>query len=164
MDKETPERRVFVLLKERGMTFAAAESCTGGLVAKRITDLAGASAVFHGGVVSYTNEVKAEVLGVPRELLDAYGAVSAPVARSMAENVRRLTRADLGVSVTGVAGPDTDERGNAVGTVFIALADGGETTVQRLALGTGRERVRQASADRIFDLISHYLTTHKEAH
>ena len=149
--------RAVALLKARGMTFAAAESCTGGLIAKRITDIAGASAVFRGGVVSYTNGVKAEVLGVPQDLLDAYGAVSVPVARSMAENVRRLTRADLGVSVTGIAGPDTDERGNPVGTVFIALADGRETDVRQLSLGTGRERVRQASADCVFEMIFSYL-------
>ena len=77
-------------LRERGLTFAAAESCTGGLIAKRITDLAGASAVFRGGVVSYTNEVKRDVLGVPQQLLDRYGAVSAPVAEAMAEEMQNM--------------------------------------------------------------------------
>ena len=158
VDVPNLESRVLELLKSRGMTFAAAESCTGGLIAKRITDLAGASAVFKGGIVSYTNEVKAGVLGVPQTLLDTYGAVSDPVAQSMAENVRRLTGANLGVSVTGVAGPDKDDRGNDVGTVFIALSDGGKTVVRRLDLGTGRGRIRTLSAHHVFDLIRRYLT------
>ena len=107
------EQRCCELLKARGMTFAAAESCTGGLIAKRITDVPGASLVFMGGVVSYTDTVKHRVLGVPAEMLEEYGAVSAPVARAMAEGARKATTADLAVSVTGVAGPDRDERGNA---------------------------------------------------
>ena len=145
----TPEREVSALLREQGRTLAAAESCTGGLIAKRMTDLAGASQVFLGGVVSYTNAVKARVLGVPQALLDEYGAVSEPVARAMAEGVRRITGADYGVSVTGVAGPDRDDRGNAVGTVYVALA-GAEGTVCRLcrfgALSRAEIRERAAAA------------------
>ena len=99
------EQRCCELLKARGMTFAAAESCTGGLIAKRITDVPGASLVFMGGVVSYTDTVKHRVLGVPAEMLEEYGAVSAPVARAMAEGARRATTADLAVSVTGAATP-----------------------------------------------------------
>lgn len=158
VDVPSLEARVLELLKNRGMTFAAAESCTGGLIAKRITDLAGASSVFKGGIVSYTNEVKATVLGVPQKLLDTYGAVSAPVAQSMAENVRRLTGADLGVSVTGVAGPDKDDRGNEVGTVFVALADSEHTVIRQLSLGAGRSRIRTLSANHVFDLLRRYLT------
>ena len=147
-----------LLLKERHLTFSAAESCTGGLIAKRVTDVPGASAVFLGGVVSYTNGVKAKVLGVPEELLDQYGAVSAPVARAMAEGVRRITGSDLAVSVTGVAGPDRDDRGNEVGTVFIGFAAPEETTVRHLNLGTGRERVRTLAAHHAFDMLRRYLT------
>ena len=158
VDVPNLENRVLDLLKSRGTTFAAAESCTGGLIAKRITDLPGASSVFKGGIVSYTNGVKAGVLGVPQDLLDTYGAVSAEVARSMAENVRRLTLADLGVSVTGVAGPDKDDRGNDVGTVFVALADDRQTVVRRLDLGAGRSRIRTLSANHVFDLLRRYLT------
>ena len=145
----TPEREVSALLREQGRTLAAAESCTGGLIAKRMTDLAGASQIFLGGVVSYTNAVKARVLGVPQALLDEYGAVSEPVARAMAEGVRRITGADYGVSVTGVAGPDRDDRGNAVGTVYVALA-GAEGTACRLcrfgALSRAEIRERAAAA------------------
>ena len=110
MAEKTVEQRCYEALKARGVTFAAAESCTGGLIAKRITDVPGASGVFMGGVVSYTNIVKHRVLGVPADMLEEYGAVSAPVARAMAEGAREATAADCAVSVTGVAGPDRDER------------------------------------------------------
>lgn len=158
VDVGSLEERVLQLLRERGMTFSAAESCTGGLIAKRITDLPGASAVFLGGVVSYTGGVKADVLGVPRALLEKYGAVSEPVARAMAEGVRRLTGSDLAVAVTGVAGPDRDDRGNDVGTVFAALTGPEGTFVRRLALGFGRERIRTAAAHHAFDMIRRALT------
>lgn len=158
VDVDSLEQRVAQLMKDRGLTFSAAESCTGGLIAKRITDVPGASAVFMGGVVSYTNAVKAHVLGVPQHLLDEYGAVSEPVARAMAEGVRQLTKSDLAVSVTGVAGPDKDDRGNEVGTVFIGLSDNRKTIVRKLDLGTGRERVRTVAAHHAFDMLRRYLT------
>ena len=155
VDVESLEEVVSALLLERGLTLSAAESCTGGLIAKRMTDLPGASRVFRGGVVSYTNGVKAGVLGVPETLLEEYGAVSEPVARAMAEGCRRICGSDLAVSVTGVAGPDMDERGNEVGTVYIALASGEGTVCQRLSCGKGRgrDRVRTAAAHHAFDLI-----------
>ena len=108
VDVGSLEEVASALLKERKLTLSAAESCTGGLIAKRITDLPGASEVFRGGVVSYTNGVKAGVLGVPEAALAEYGAVSEPVARAMAEGCRRVCGSDLAVSVTGVAGPDSD--------------------------------------------------------
>ncbi len=159
VDVESLEEVVSALLLERGLTLSAAESCTGGLIAKRMTDLPGASRVFRGGVVSYTNGVKAGVLGVPETLLEEYGAVSEPVARAMAEGCRRICGSDLAVSVTGVAGPDTDERGNEVGTVYIALASGEGTVCQRLSCGKGRgrDRVRTAAAHHAFDLIRRTL-------
>lgn len=158
VDVESLEQRVLQLLKKENLTFAAAESCTGGLIAKRITDLPGASAVFRGGVVSYTNGVKAGVLGVPQELLDTYGAVSEPVAKAMAEGVQRITGADLAVSVTGVAGPDKDDRGNEVGTVYIGFAHPNGTVVRKLDLGRGRERIRTLAAHHAFDMLRRYLT------
>ena len=158
VDVDSLEQRAVQLLKEKGMTFSAAESCTGGLIAKRVTDVPGASAVFLGGVVSYTNGVKAGVLGVPRELLDTCGAVSEPVARAMAQGVRRLTGSDLAVSVTGVAGPDRDDRGNEVGTVYMGFASPEGTVVRRLSLGAGRERVRTIAAHNAFDMLRRYLT------
>ena len=160
VDVDSLEAVASGLLWEKGLTLSAAESCTGGLVAKRITDLPGASAVFRGGVVSYTNDVKAQVLGVPEELLEAFGAVSEPVARAMAERCRTICGSDLAVSVTGVAGPDTDDRGNEVGTVYIALASAEGTVCQKLSCGKGRvrDRVRSAAASHVFDLLRRYLT------
>ena len=152
------EQRCCELLKARGMTFAAAESCTGGLIAKRITDVPGASLVFMGGVVSYTDTVKHRVLGVPAEMLEEYGAVSAPVARAMAEGVRAVTDADYGISVTGVAGPGSDERGNAVGTVYIGLAGPDGTLCRLRHFGKrSRERIRGQSANTAFDLLRREL-------
>ncbi len=150
---ETLERQVVAALKARSATLAAAESCTGGLVAKRLTDVPGASAVFLGGVVSYTNQVKNHVLGVPASLLEAYGAVSEPVARAMAMGVRVLTGSDLALSVTGVAGPDRDDRGHDVGTVYIALSKERETVVQLLHLSGDRAAIRAAAADGMFRLL-----------
>ena len=160
VDVDSLEAVASGLLREKGLTLSAAESCTGGLVAKRITDLPGASAVFRGGVVSYTNAVKGQVLGVPEELLEAFGAVSEPVARAMAERCRTICGSDLAVSVTGVAGPDTDDRGNEVGTVYIALASAEGTVCQKLSCGKGRgrDRVRSAAASHVFDLLRRYLT------
>lgn len=154
---ETLERQVIAALKARGLTLAAAESCTGGLTAKRLTDVPGASAVFLGGVVSYTNGVKERALGVPHDMLEEYGAVSEPVARAMAEGVRRLTCADLALSVTGVAGPDKDDRGHDVGTVYIALSAQNETTVQLLHLSGDRSAIRAAAADEMLRMLLAYI-------
>ena len=152
------EEAVFRLCRDRHLTLSAAESCTGGLIAKRLTDVPGASQVFLGGVVSYTNGVKNHVLGVPASLLESYGAVSAPVARAMAMGVRVLTGSDLALSVTGLAGPDGDDRGNPVGTVFVALSAPEGVFVRQLALGGDRERIRTLSAHHALDLLRRYLT------
>ncbi|MBR7146442.1 MAG: nicotinamide-nucleotide amidohydrolase family protein [Oscillospiraceae bacterium] len=158
----TPERELFSLLLERGLTLSAAESCTGGLIAKRMTDLPGASKVFCGGVVSYWSEVKASVLGVPQAAIDEFGAVSEPVARAMAEGVRRITNSSLGVSVTGVAGPDADDRGNAVGTVYIAAADETETVCRLFSVGAlSRGEIREKAADAAFILATELLNKKK---
>ena len=154
---ETLERLVIAALKARGLTLSTAESCTGGLAAKRLTDVPGASAVFLGGVVSYTNGVKERVLGVPHETLETHSAVSEPTARAMAEGVRRLTGSDLGLSVTGVAGPDKDDAGHEVGTVYIALSAPNETNVQLLQLSGDRTAIRAAAADEMFRMLLAYL-------
>ena len=157
VDVSSLEEVVITRLRQKGLTLSAAESCTGGLIAKRLTDVPGASAAFLGGVVSYTNAVKAGVLGVPRDLLEQYGAVSEPVARAMAEGVRRLTGSDLSVSVTGLAGPDGDDRGNPVGTVYVGLSWQGGSLVRRLALGGDRPRIRLLAASSALDMIRRHL-------
>ena len=156
-DVDSLEQVVLHGLLERGLTLSCAESCTGGLTAKRITDLPGASKAFRGGVVSYTDGVKAAALGVPEALLKEHGAVSAPVAAAMAEGVRRLTGSDLAVSTTGVAGPDPDDRGNPVGLVFVALAGPDGTVVKERHLGGTRARVRTTAASCALDLVRRWL-------
>ncbi|MDD5938476.1 MAG: competence/damage-inducible protein A [Clostridiales bacterium] len=145
------------LLKEQGLTLGTAESLTGGLAAKRFTDLPGASAVFRGGVVSYTDQVKEHVLGVSRTLLEEYGAVSEPVARAMAEGARKVLGCDLAAALTGVAGPDSDDRGNPVGLVYAALAWEGGVHVKAIHAAGPRARVRTVSASWAFDLIRRKL-------
>ena len=129
-------------LRERGLTLAAAESWTGGWFAKSVVDVPGASEVFFGGVISYVNKIKEQVLGVPRALLDQYTAVSAPVAEAMATGARRLTGADIAVSVTGLAGPGGGTPEKPVGTVFIGLSTPKETRAIALRLSGSRSRIR----------------------
>ena len=159
MDIECIEEAVLPLLKEKGMTFAAAESCTGGDVARRFTEIPGASAVFAGGVVTYTNEVKARLLGIDPALIEAKTAVSYEVAKEMAERVRALTGADIGVGVTGLAGPDGDGV-HEVGTVFVSMAVEGETFVRELHLGTKRTRsfIRRMAGNHIYDMMRRWLS------
>ncbi len=133
-------------LGEEAATVATAESLTGGRLAAVITDVAGSSKVYAGGVVSYATAVKIEVLGVPQEIVDAHGVVSAECARAMAEGVRTLLHATYGVSTTGVAGPDTQE-GQPVGTVFVAVAGAGGTEVVRLGLTGDRAAIQHAAVD-----------------
>ena len=147
------------LLKEKARTLGTAESCTGGLIAKLITDLPGASAVLKGGIVSYTNEVKAGVLGVPEDMLEKYGAVSPQVAESMARGAKKVLGCDIALSATGVAGPDPDDRGNPVGLVYLGLAYGEDCIVREYHAGKGdRDRVRRMSAGTALDMVRRYLT------
>lgn len=158
MDVDSLEERVFALLKEKRCTLAAAESCTGGLLAKRMTDLPGASAVFRGGVVTYTDESKAILLGIDPDVLLTEGAVSAEVAAEMAEFVREKLSADIGIGITGLAGPEGDGR-NPVGTVFVAMATGVDGTfIAPLELPFARERVRTYSINHALDMVRRYLT------
>ena len=159
IDVENLDEVVTNLLMECGLTLSAAESCTGGLFSKHMTDRPGASKIFRGGVVSYTNDIKHGVLGVQQETLSQYGAVSEPVAREMAENCRRLCGSDLAISITGLAGPDGDEFGNEVGTVFIALAHKNGTLCKKLLCGAGRgrDRVRSTAIQNTFDLLRRFL-------
>jgi nicotinamide-nucleotide amidase len=155
-DEETLEGAVGRLLKEKGATLALAESCTGGLLAKRLTDVPGSSAYFKEGLVTYSNESKERLLGVPHETLLEHGAVSEPVARKMAQGIREVSGADYGLSVTGVAGPDGGTTEKPVGLVFIGLSDAEETFAEKLDLtawARSREAIRERSANRAFDLL-----------
>ena len=159
MDVECIEEAVFPLLKEKGLTFATAESCTGGEIAKRFTDIPGASSVFLGGAVVYTNEVKARLLGLDPEMIEEKGAVSREVAEALAEQVRKMTGADIGIGVTGLAGPDGDGV-HEVGTVFVSMAVEGKTFVRALSLGPKRTRsyIRRMSGNHAYDMMRRWLT------
>ena len=160
VDVPSLEAVVEDLLRRKGLTLGVAESCTGGLMAKRLTDVPGASQVFKGGIVSYTNEVKHNVLGVPQHLLDQFGAVSAQVARAMAEGARSALGCDIALATTGVAGPDRDDWDNEVGTMFVAIATADGTHVRELHLGARpvRARLRTQTATHAFDLARRYLS------
>ncbi len=147
-------------LRERGLSLGTAESCTGGLIAKRITDVPGSASVFKGGVVSYHCEVKAGVLGVSQALLDEKGAVCAEVAKEMAQGARKVLGCDVAVSATGVAGPDPDDRGNPVGLVYTALATPDGVWVKELNLASQsarRDRTRNLAANHALDMVRRWL-------
>ena len=129
MKSNLPENHVCERLITQKRTLATAESCSGGLIAHRLTNVAGASACFLGGVVAYANSAKTALLGVPEELLALYGAVSEPVARAMAEGVRRRFQSDYALACTGIAGPGGGTPEKPVGLVYIALTCSNESTV-----------------------------------
>ena len=153
------EERVFQLMQGQKKTFATAESCTGGYIARRFTDMSGASEFYVGGAVTYTDDVKARVLGIDPELIREHTAVSEPVARAMAENIRTITGADFAVSTTGLAGPDGDGI-HEVGTVFCGLAMEGKTEVIELHLGANRTRdyIRRCAGNFCFDMLRRAMT------
>ena len=139
-------------LKARAVTIATAESCTGGLLGKSITDISGSSAVYPGGVISYCNRIKHEILGVGQADLDSLGPVSEPVARQMAEGVRLVIGADLGVGITGIAGPNSDDTGRPVGLVYVSASDGKTTLVRECHFDGDRTAVRAQAADAAAEL------------
>jgi nicotinamide-nucleotide amidase len=159
MGDEPLEERVLTAARARGLTLATAESCTGGLVAKRLTDVAGSSDVVLGGVVSYANSAKVALLDVPEALLEAHGAVSGPVAEAMAAGARARLGASLAVSVSGVAGPGGGSADKPVGTVVFGLATpDGVTSVKKKFPDFGRERVREMAAATALRLLLSALT------
>jgi len=146
--------RLAALLRARGAGIATAESCTGGLIAAACTSLAGSSDWFERGFVTYSNDAKTEMLGVPAEAIAAHGAVSAEVACAMAEGALANSRASFAVSVTGIAGPGGGSAAKPVGTVWIAIAASGEKAVASLLLASGdRAAIRQASVARALELL-----------
>ncbi len=128
------------LLKEKGLTISCAESCTGGLVAKTITDVSGCSSVFYGGVVSYDNSVKMGLLGVREDTLRAFGAVSEQTAKEMAIGVSKACKTDIGISTTGIAGPDGGSAEKPVGTVYIGICIDGVANAKRLNISPSLSR------------------------
>ena len=157
---ELLEEVVGRMLRERSLSLSTAESCTGGLLANRITDVAGSSEYFLEGVISYSNEAKERLLGVPDSILKAHGAVSAPVVEHMARGVRKLSGADIGVSISGIAGPGGGSPEKPVGTVYIGLdAPGIETKSEKFQFSGSREQIKNVSSETALVIIMKFLTT-----
>jgi nicotinamide-nucleotide amidase len=151
------------MLREKHLTLAVAESCTGGLLGKMVTDIPGSSDYFVGGITAYTNEMKMKLLSVPDIILEKYGAVSDECARYMAEGVSRNLGADIGVSITGIAGPSGGTEEKPVGLVYVAVAAGGKTGARERRFGNDRERNRERSAVMALDMIRRYLVAISES-
>lgn len=150
------EETLVSLLKEKQFVAATAESCTGGLIAKRITDVSGSSSVFNCGIVSYSNEIKHSVLGVSEETLFKYGAVSEQTVREMVAGVLKLSKADLAVAVSGIAGPNSDNTEKPVGLIFIAGSNGKKTVVKKLEnkfTGDVRRLNRESASDEALKML-----------
>ncbi|MCL5808543.1 MAG: competence/damage-inducible protein A [Deltaproteobacteria bacterium] len=156
--QETLEGNVARMLTDWGLTLAVAESCTGGLITDRLTDIPGSSLFLERGLVTYSNAAKIALLGVPEEVIAAHGAVSAETARLMAEGVRRLAGTHLGLAVTGIAGPTGGTEAKPVGTVHVALADGETTLFRHHALRWDRRRNKIAAAQIALLMLWRYLS------
>ena len=158
VDYNCIEEAVVAMLKEHHLKVATAESCTGGLIAKRITDVPGASEVFECGIISYANEIKHKILGVSEDDLNKYGAVSEPVAKQMAQGALKVSGADIAVSVTGIAGPDSDSTDKPVGLVYIGLADKENVWVREIRTSRrDRSYNRYVSASNALNMIRLYI-------
>lgn len=142
-----------VLKALKGKTLVTAESCTGGGIGAALTAVPGSSEVYKGGIISYTNWVKANILGVDNAMLDRVGAVSAPVAEAMAKGARKALEADIAVSVTGLAGPGGDEYGNPVGRVYIGYSDASVTESREFTFSGDREDVRRQAAEAALKIV-----------
>ncbi len=147
-------------LRNRRLTLATAESCTGGLVGAMLTETPGSSAWFLGGVTAYANRIKTDLLGVPPALIETHGAVSPEAARAMAEGARNRLGADFAVSLTGIAGPDGGSPAKPVGLVYIAVASSGGTDVREHRFNGSREDIRAAAADHA---LAHVLEAVRES-
>jgi len=157
INQEELEEIVGKLLTERKLTLAVAESCTGGLIADKITDVSGSSNYFQQGLVTYSNQSKVEILGVPSLLLEQHGAVSKEVAEAMAAGIRRVAQTDIGISTTGIAGPTGGTSTKPIGIVWIGYSDADATLALRFQFGEGRRRVKERAAQAALELLRRKL-------
>lgn len=156
-DEDTMLELVSKGLKKHGLTLATAESCTGGLLGSQLTEQPGSSDFYMGGVISYSNALKEGFLGVNSQTLDQYGAVSAETAREMAAGIRERTRADLGISITGIAGPGGGSQEKPVGLVYIGLATSEGIKANKFQFHGGRDSIRQLTVQAALDWIRRYM-------
>jgi nicotinamide-nucleotide amidase len=153
------EKTVGELLTEKNLTISCAESCTGGLLTGRLTDISGSSAYVKGAVVSYTNEIKNAVLHVKEETLKNFGAVSRQTAQELAANVRQILNTDVGVSITGFAGPSGGTAENPVGTVYIGISGLNGDKIQKFKFNGSRTEIKAKSVEAALVLLQVYLTS-----
>lgn len=153
------EEKVGHLLKKKRLSIAVAESCTGGLLGSLITAVPGSSDYFRGGVIAYQNELKRKFLAVPGDVLEKQGAVSSETAAYMAEGIRKKTKADIGVSITGIAGPEGGSRKKPVGLVYIALSTKKKTESFAFRFSGDRKTIRSQSARKALFLVGDYLNS-----
>jgi PncC family amidohydrolase len=153
----TLEKKIGIILQEQSFTLGLAESCTGGLLASRITDVPGSSAYFMAGLVTYSNRAKTKFLAVPDEIIERHGAVSSVVAERMAKGVRAAAGVDISLSITGIAGPAGGSPEKPVGTVFVALATAKETFVRKFLFSGNRREVRKRSSEEALTMLLDYL-------
>ena len=151
------EKRIGNILLRKGLTVGVAESCTGGLISKRITDIAGSSVYFVSGLVTYSNAAKTKFLSVPERTIARHGAVSEIVARGMAKGVRESLQSNIGLSVTGIAGPGGGSLEKPVGLVYMALASQKKVFAARHVFNGNRGAIRKQAADKILEMLLNYL-------
>jgi PncC family amidohydrolase len=151
------EREIAKILKRKKLTISVAESCSGGLLSNKLTNISGSSEYFIGGVVAYNNSTKIKILKVPKELLKKYGAVSEEVAKKMAENVRKITNTDIGISTTGIAGPTGGTKEKPVGLVFIGISDEKRTIVEKFNFKGKRLEIKEKTAISSLKLLKKFL-------
>jgi nicotinamide-nucleotide amidase len=151
------EKAIGTLLREKGWSLSIAESCTGGMISDRITNISGSSDYFEGGIVSYSNRAKAMVLSIPMRVIERYGAVSPQVARRMAQAVRKAFRTTFGLSTTGVAGPTGGTKKTPVGRIFIAVSDGKRTLVIMETFKGMRRKIKKQATERSLRVLHDFL-------
>lgn len=158
VDDDTLESVVLNLLKTKNLTLSTAESCTGGLLSKKITDIPGASEIFKFGAITYSNESKEEILGVSKNTIEKYGAVSEETAREMAVNVKDIAKTDYGLSITGIAGPSGGTPNKPVGLVYIGLAYKDAVYIKKIISNGNRDKIRLNSAMNALDMLRRHLS------
>jgi PncC family amidohydrolase len=157
-DRQSLEEVVGNMLRKQKLSLAVAESCTGGMLGEIVTSIPGSSDYFKGGIISYHGEIKEKLLGVSRKTMIRYGQVSEQVACAMAQGVRKICQSDIGLSITGIAGPGGGSQEKPVGLVYIALADEQQNIVQKHQLHKDRQTIRLRSARRALNILRLYLT------
>ena len=148
-----PEEKLLRALQAKKLTLSTAESCTGGLIANRITNIPGSSKVFLLGIIAYANSAKCRLLKIPEKTIQSYGAVSSPTSRLMAESARELGGSDLGLGLTGIAGPGGGNKNKPVGTVFIAVSSSRKTLVKKFLFPGSRRQIKKQAADKAIEML-----------